>query len=100
MLQIKILQGKDIGDLNERVNEFLATVKSDAIKDNIDFDIPELVAIIKYELLEQWYGRLCSECKYWDDGESSDSVSGLCQERGCRRRFNAKACERYQDVRG
>lgn len=100
MLQIKIVKGKDIGDLNERVNEFLATVKSDAIKDNIDFDIPELVAIIKYELLEQWHGRLCSECKYWDDGESSDSVSGLCQECGKRRRFNAKACERYQDVRG
>lgn len=99
MLQIKIIKGKDYDDLNELVNEFLATVKSEAVG-NMDFDLTNMAAIIKYELLEQWHGRLCSECKYWDDGESSDSVSGLCQERGCRRRFNAKACERYQDVRG
>jgi hypothetical protein len=100
MLQIKIVQGKDADDLNERVNEFLATVKSDAIHDNIDFDIPNMVAIIKYDVFEEWHGRLCSECKYWDDGESSDSVSGLCQERGCRRRFNGKACKSFKDVRG
>lgn len=99
MLQIKIIKGKDYGELNELVNAFLATVKSEAVG-NMDFDLTNMAAIIKYELLEQWHGRLCSECKYWDDGESSDSVSGLCQERGCRRRFNAKACERYQDVRG
>lgn len=99
MLQIKIVKVKELATLDTEVNSFLATLNEDA-EPTINIDIEKGVATIIYKFNEEWHGRLCSECKYWDDGESSDSVSGLCQERGCRRRFNAKACERYQDVRG
>ena len=98
MVQIKLIQSKDIEALNASVNEFLAFVDSEEVS-NIEFYFKELVAVIQYEKKEQWKGRLCCDCKYWDDGGET-STSGLCHERGQRRRFNNPSCKCFKDVRG
>lgn len=98
MLQIKIIKGGLAEDLNETVNEFLATIHEDAVKD-ISVDVMKGTAVIQYVVKNAWADRLCSECKYWDDSGSSDAVSGLCHECGGRRRFNCKACAKFKDVR-
>ena len=98
MLQIKLVQGKGIDSLNEAVNLFLADFNEDAIKD-ITVDTEEMIATIQFIVKDAWADMLCGDCRYWDDGGSSDSLIGLCQECGGRRRFSAKACERFKDVR-
>lgn len=99
MLQVKILKGKDIETLNDAVNVFLANFNEDAIKD-INVEAEKMVAVIQYTVKPEWTNKLCADCKYWDDAGCSDAVSGLCQERGGRRRFNCKACECFKDIRG
>ena len=97
MLQIKTFSGLT-ESIDDQVNAFLKTLKSEAVK---DIDVRETgFAVIQYEIKEEWSDRICSECKYWDDGGSVDSVNGLCQECGVRRRFNCRACERFKDIRG
>ena len=97
MLQIKTFRGSE-NSIDDMVNEFLKNLKSEAVK---DIDVRENgFAVIQFEIKDPWTDRICSECKYWDDGGSVDSVSGLCQERGGRLRFNCKACERFKDIRG
>lgn len=98
MLQIKIVTGVENQDLENEVNRFLTTVDDDAVKD-IKVDTSKGIATIQYVIKELWKGQMCCDCKYWDDG-GEPTTSGLCQECGQRRRFNAKACERYKDVRG
>lgn len=98
MLQIRIAQGKDIGDLEDKVNGVLEDIKSDDVK-NIEFVIPELTAVIEYIRSEEWKGRMCMDCQYWDDAGSADAVIGLCQVCGGKKRFNCKACEKFKDVR-
>ena len=97
MLQIKTFSGLT-ESIDDQVNAFLKTLKSEAVK---DIDVRETgFAVIQYEIKEEWTDRICSECKYWDDGGSVEAVNGLCQERGGRRRFNCRACERFKDIRG
>ena len=105
MLQIKIVEpprewenGKMVS-LEEAVNRFLATVEAEAV---IDIKISERAdrAVIQYEKKEAWATMKCYDCKYWDDGGSSSSTSGLCIECGQRRRFNCNACESFKDIRG
>jgi hypothetical protein len=97
MLQIKTFPC-DPQNIDDQVNAFLRTLKSEAVK---SIDVRETgFAVIQYEIKDAWSDRICSECKYWDDGGSVDAVSGLCQECGGRRRFNCRACDRFKDVRG
>ena len=98
MLQIKLVQGKDIKSLNDAANEFLAVFDEDAVKD-IKVDYDKLIALIQYVANEEWKSRMCCECQYWDDG-GEPTTSGICHECGQRRRFNYKACECFKDVRG
>ena len=98
MLQLKTIIVKSIEDLDTSVNEFLSTIESDAFR-NLEVKEEKGLAFILYEVKEEWKERMCYECQHWDDGGSSDSVSGLCQECGGRRRFNCKACSRFRDVR-
>ena len=100
MLQIKIVQEPTTEKLNYSVNEFLANLKADDVRD-IKFDMSNIpvMAIIQYELIEKWKNALCCDCQYWDDGGSTDTV-GLCQECGQRKRFNSRACKCFRDVRG
>ena len=101
MLQIKIIEEYTAENLNKSVNEFLATVKSEEVKD-IQFDLNDIpvMAIIQYEVIEPWTQEKCYDCKYWDDGGDSAAVSGLCRECRGRRRFNCKACPSFKDIRG
>jgi len=96
MIQIKFVQGKDLMTLEKGVNEFLASLSSEEVK---DIKREDTLVTILYERKDAWVGMMCCDCKYWDDG-GEPTTSGLCQECGKRRRFNAKACDRYQDVRG
>ena len=96
MLQIKTII-KGIDEIDNEVNAFLATIPAEAVKKVETKDCGFVVVL--YEVKESWAGQLCADCQHWDDGGSSDSVSGLCHERGGRRRFNCKACERFKDVR-
>lgn len=96
MLQIKYVQGKDIETLENNINAFLASLTFEEVKDIRHGDG---IVTILYERKNAWVGMMCCDCKYWDDG-GEPTTSGICQECGQRRRFNAKACERYKDLRG
>lgn len=96
MLQIKYVQGKDIETLEHNINAFLASLTFEEVKDIRHGDG---IVTILYERKNAWVGMMCCDCKYWDDG-GEPTTSGICQECGQRRRFNAKACERYKDLRG
>ena len=98
MLQIKLLQGKDMETLTDKVNEFLASLSSEAVKD-INVNDTKWLALIQYEHKDEWESKMCCDCQHWDDSGSADAVVGLCQECGGRKRFSAKACERFKDVR-
>ena len=102
MLQVKILQENKVSDLNNSINDFLATIKTEDVKD-IKFGLTAenfpLIAIIQYEVKETFADRKCYDCKYWDDGGDTSSTSGFCIECGGRRRFNCNACAAFKDVR-
>ena len=68
MIQIKLVHVGDLKTLNDNVNETLAGIPSEAIKEPIKFDFSEMVAIIQFELIEEWKNRMCAECRYFDDG--------------------------------
>ena len=97
MEQIKIIREMSKESLSNQTNAFLATLEEGALKDIIPQGNDSI--IILYEVIEQWRKRMCAECKYWDDGGHTDSVSGICHECGQRRRFNCRACKSYKDVR-
>lgn len=99
MLQINIIPGEGLTDLKDKINSFLATIKSDAVR-HIEIDIEHITAIIQYEISEAWKNELCCDCSYWDDGGAPDAVNGLCHEKGGRKRFNCRACEAFKDLRG
>ena len=98
MIQVKFINANEIVELETATNEFLQTVKAEAIKD-IKYDFDELVSIVQYEFVEDWKNHMCCDCQYWDDGGDT-SVTGICHETGQRRRFNCKSCEHYKDIRG
>ena len=101
MLQVKILQEHEVTDLNKSINDFLATIKTEDVKD-IKYELSDfpLIAIIQYEVKEAYTNRKCYDCKYWDDGGDTSSTSGFCIECGGHRRFNCNACKAFKDVRG
>lgn len=98
MLKLKIIIVDNINDLEQAINSYIADIDEEAIKD-IDVDIEKGTAIIQYTAQEEWKNHICADCKYWDDGGSTSSVGGLCHECGTRRRFNARACKAYKDIR-
>lgn len=95
MLQIKTFEGTP-KEIDEAVNEFLDGIDDDLIR---SIEVKVGFAVVQYHVKKPWEGRLCSECQHWDDAGSSDSVIGLCQEKGGRRRFNCRACDKYKDIR-
>lgn len=98
MIQIKFIHENEIVALETATNEFLQTVETESVKD-IKYDFEELVAIVQYELIEEWKNHMCCDCMYWDDGGET-GVSGICHETGQRKRFNYKSCKCFKDVRG
>ena len=95
MLQVKFLKGKDTETLENSVNEFLASLSSEAVK---DIKPDGLTTLILYEFKQAWEGNLCCDCQHWDDGGET-TTSGLCHQHGQRRRFNYPSCEYFKDVR-
>ena len=98
MLQIKTFHHNDPQHIDDLVNQFLATLTSEAVK---DIDVRESgFAVVTYEVKDTWSDMICADCSYWDDTGSADAVIGLCQECGGRKRFNCKACQKFKDIRG
>lgn len=95
MLQVKRFEGLNI---ENDINGFLSTIETDSVK-GITWNEPMTIAVVQYEVREEWHGQMCGDCQHWDDSGSSSAVSGLCHECGGRRRFNCKACNRFKDVR-
>lgn len=96
MLQIKLIKGESVDDLANKVNDFLTSVETVT---DIKVTDTSLMAVIQYEIGEQWKKEICTDCKYWDCGQSSDALMGLCQRCGGRRRFNSLACKEWEDNR-
>lgn len=92
MLKVKIIDAVTKHKLEDELNEFLSTITSEEVR-NIVYDFPNFTHV-------QWKNMICADCQHWDDGNSIDSVTGLCHECGGRKRFNCKACERFKDIRG
>lgn len=100
MLQIKIVSGMTDEELTTLTNEFLQTIPEDSVKEVDTSAAADGHVTVKYVIAEEWKGHLCCDCRYWDDGDDCESMIGLCQECGGRRRFNQKSCQKFKDVRG
>ena len=98
MIQVKIIDSFDLDSLNDKINSFLAGISSEAVKD-ISVNSQTLTTVIQYEVKDAWVGHLCVDCQSWDDSGSHNSVVGLCQQHGGRKRFNCSACPQFTDVR-
>lgn len=98
MIQVKIIVGKSIENLNEEINSFLSNLSTDDVRD-ISINATSLTGIVHFEIKDKWSGHMCCDCTHWDDSGQSSSVVGLCQFCGGRKRFNSKACSDFVDVR-
>lgn len=98
MVKVKIIDAVSRIGLENEVNEFLTTIKSEEVR-KTEYDLPNFTALIEYEIEEAWKKMMCADCQHWDDTGSADAVIGVCQECGGRKRFNCSACERFKDVR-
>ena len=86
---------KELEELEKDVNSFLDSLDDDPKR--VVYDMEKCYAVIEYDNVRN--GALCCECKFWDTGQSSDGVIGLCQRCGGGKRFSDKACAKYEDVR-
>ena len=93
-MQVKIIVGGTYAELERKINEFLNELHEDP-KD-VRVDLENWSAVIEYD---KTANALCCECKYWDDSGQNDSLYGLCQLKGGRKRFGSKCCKDYLDVR-
>ena len=93
-MQVKIITGNTLAELEDCVNSFLESL--DGEPRNIQFYLDNWSAVVEYENVCK---GLCCDCKFWDDGNDSDSLIGLCQMHGGRKRFNQKGCKEFNDIR-
>lgn len=98
MLQVLYVCGIDMPDLIESLNKTLSGLNSKE-KPNIIYNRDKVEAIVEYEPVEVYENSLCCECQYFDTSGSASDVSGLCQLKGKRCRFNCRACKDYKDIR-
>ena len=83
MLQVKVILTDNVTHLEQKMNEFLSGVETEAVKD-IKVDTTTSTATIQYEVIEAWKNRICADC----------------HECGRRTRFNCRACKCFKDIRG
>ena len=103
MIQVKFIYGTDFQDLNESLNEALgreplSELNSEQV--SINYELDKLIIAIEYEIQEEYKGRLCCDCAYWDDRGNNESLNGFCTISGKRMRFNCSACKKFRDLRG
>ena len=96
MLQTKFVQGINLTDLNERLNQALSEITSK--EPSIKYFLDDNLAIIEYRTNEAYQNRLCSECAHWEDTGNGTLVN-FCTQDGKRKRYNCKACPMYKDLR-
>ena len=93
-MQVKIITGNTLAELEESVNVFLGSLDDEP--KNIQFYLDNWSAVVEYENVCK---GICCDCKFWDDGDDMDSLIGLCQRHGGRKRFNQKSCKDFFDNR-
>lgn len=96
MLQIMSINGSNLSDLTQGINNALSAIKSNNPQVQV---LNELSAVIIYEVEEPNKNCLCCDCQYWDDSNNSTGLVGLCHACGGRKRFSDKACDSFKDVR-
>ena len=98
MLQTIIIEGETCAEVQNKVNKALSTITSDSV--TVKWPDPKcLFAVIEYEHTEAWKNELCVDCQYFDESYSESGLVGICQEKGKRRRFNCRACEKFKWLR-
>lgn len=97
MLQTKFVQGINLTDLNERLNQALSEITSK--EPSIKYFLEDNLAIIEYQTNEAYKNSLCSECALWDDQGKTTSLVGFCTITGKRTRYNCRACRKFHDER-
>ena len=95
-MQIRILLGTDLIDLQNAVNDFLKSINDE--DPNIEIDFANISAVVRYH--ERDAKRLCCDCIHFDGDSDTSSPMGLCQICGKRVRFNTKSCKDFNDIRG
>ena len=92
-MRIKLLVGTDYKDLENQINEAVKSQK-DA---SVDVNFETIAAVVTFN---EDAKTMCMDCRFWDDGGEHDSLIGLCQCCGGRKRFNNKSCGEFKDRRG
>lgn len=96
MKQTIFVTGLDLDDLNRRLNKALSEIEGES---SISYHFDNMLAVIEYDTSAAYASNICCECQYWDSSNSESDVSGICQLKGKRCRFNCKACKDYKDIR-
>lgn len=91
-MRVKILVGSNLGELEDNVNNFIASL-SEEPKD-VKVDVSDWSAVVVYDEAKS---GICCECKWWDC--TDEGLIGLCQRHGGRKRFSNKSCKEYVDIR-
>ena len=92
-MRVKFLVGTDYNDLECQINDFIST-HSDV---KVDVNFENIAAVVTFDSDSK---TMCMDCGFWDDGGEHDSLIGLCQCNGGRKRFNSKSCGDFKDRRG
>ena len=92
-MRIKLLVGTDYKDLEDQINEAVKS-QNDA---KVDVNFETIAAVVTFNSETK---TMCMDCKHWDDSGEHDSIIGLCQCNGGRKRFNSKSCGDFKDRRG
>ena len=88
--QVKFVIGKNLHDLEERLNAHLCEIDSES---SITYDFDKCIAVIETRSIVA--NHLCYECSKWDDEGDSQSMDGVCKLKNVKRRFNDCACGRW-----
>ena len=94
MLKTKFIEGEDRQDLEQKLNKALEEIDGSP---KIQYFENRWMAVIEYQEKPEYEGRLCCDCKFWDD--DGRSLANFCTMTGKRTRYNCKACKQFKDLR-
>ena len=93
-MQVKIITGNTLSELEDGVNSFLSSLKCDP--KNVQFYLDNQSAVVEYENVCK---GICCECMFWDDGGDFEARIGTCQMLDIRKRFGDNSCNHFTDRR-
>ena len=87
--QVKFVEGKNLHDLEDRLNAHLCSIDAET---QITYDFSHCIAVI--ETKAATCTKICCECKYWTDTEDT-LMEGHCEVTGEEKVFSTRGCERW-----